>query len=95
MAVVIYTHCRHCGEQLTSRNTPYCPPCNLYLAYRAMPILLGMLMTGHMRLSPAAMETRTASRVRQDPEDVFPCTTHLCGVSPAVTSLCGCTASEC
>jgi hypothetical protein len=24
----------------------YCPPCNLYLAYRAMPLLLGLLLTG-------------------------------------------------
>jgi hypothetical protein len=53
MAQLIHLHCRHCGEQLTNRSTPYCPPCNLYLCYRAMPILLGMLMTGHLQLQPA------------------------------------------
>lgn len=95
MAVVIYTHCRHCGEQLVSRTTPYCPPCNLYLAYRALPILLGMLITGHIRLAPKTAGAYILSRTRQDLGDIFPCKTHLCGVSPAVTSLCECTASEC
>jgi hypothetical protein len=43
--------CRHCGVQLTNRSVPDCPPCNLYLCYRAMPILLGMRMTGHLPLN--------------------------------------------
>jgi len=46
MAQVSYTHCRHCGKHLTTHDDPYCPHCNLYLAYQAMPILLGMLLTG-------------------------------------------------
>jgi len=51
MAQVFHLRCRHCGVQLTNRSLPYCPPCNLYLCYRAMPILLGMLMTGHLTLN--------------------------------------------
>ena len=46
MAAVIHLRCRHCGELLQDREQEYCPPCNLYLAYRAMPLLLGMLLLG-------------------------------------------------
>lgn len=93
MAQVIYTHCRYCGEQLTQRHAPYCTPCNIYLAYRAMPILLGMLLTG--KLAPASIGPYPASSSRHYPRDVFPCRKRLCGVSPSVTELCECTASEC
>lgn len=48
MAKVIYLRCHHCGEPLLNRDEEYCPDCNLYLAYRAMPFLLGMLLTGHL-----------------------------------------------
>jgi hypothetical protein len=48
MAEVIYLRCRHCGELMKNNPWPYCAPCNLELCYRAMPLLLGMLMTGHM-----------------------------------------------
>jgi len=48
MAQIIHLRCRHCGEPLASRDSAYCPPCNLYLCYRAMPLLLGMLMTGRL-----------------------------------------------
>lgn len=48
MANVIHLHCRHCGEPLENRDEAYCPPCNLYLAYRAMPFLLGMILTGRL-----------------------------------------------
>lgn len=48
MANVIHLRCHHCGEPLQNRDDPYCPDCNLYLAYRAMPFLLGMLLTGHL-----------------------------------------------
>jgi len=48
MAQVYYLHCKHCGEPLTQSPSPYCPPCNLSLCYRAMPILLGMLMTSEL-----------------------------------------------
>jgi hypothetical protein len=44
MAKLVHIRCHHCGELLTNRASPYCPPCNLYLCYRAMPILLGMLL---------------------------------------------------
>ncbi|HAD04265.1 MAG: hypothetical protein A2091_07080 [Desulfuromonadales bacterium GWD2_61_12] len=46
MAAIRYLHCRHCGESLDNHDQPYCPPCNLYLAYRAMPLILGLLLTG-------------------------------------------------
>lgn len=48
MAQIIHLRCRHCGDPLASRDSRYCPPCNLYLCYRALPILLGMLMTGRL-----------------------------------------------
>ncbi|NJC89397.1 MAG: hypothetical protein FIB02_12855 [Desulfuromonas sp.] len=47
MANIINLRCHHCGELLQNREEPYCPECNLYLAYRAMPFLLGMLLLGH------------------------------------------------
>ena len=50
MANVIHLRCRHCGEPLQDREQEYCPPCNLYMAYRAMPLLLGLILTG--RLAP-------------------------------------------
>lgn len=48
MANVIQLRCRHCGEPLQDREATYCPPCNVYLAYRAMPFLLGLMLTGHL-----------------------------------------------
>jgi hypothetical protein len=48
MANVIHLRCHHCGEPLENREEPYCPDCNLYLAYRAMPFLLGLLLTGRL-----------------------------------------------
>lgn len=53
MAQLLHIRCRHCGEELTNRATPYCPTCNLALCYRAMPLLLGMLMTGQLQFRPA------------------------------------------
>jgi hypothetical protein len=50
MAQILHVACRHCGEPLKNRSEPYCPACNLYLCYRAMPILFGMILTG--RLAP-------------------------------------------
>lgn len=46
MAQVIHLRCRHCGEVMKNNPWPYCAPCNLELCYRAMPILLGMLVLG-------------------------------------------------
>lgn len=48
MAELKYLNCRHCGERLQQHDHPYCPPCNLYLAYRAMPFVLGLLLTGRV-----------------------------------------------
>ena len=53
MAQVYHLRCRHCGETMKQSVEPYCPPCNLYLCYRAMPILLGMLLTGQPLLARA------------------------------------------
>jgi hypothetical protein len=46
MGAIHYLHCRHCGEPLDDHDQEYCPPCNLHLAYRAMPLILGFLLTG-------------------------------------------------
>lgn len=48
MANLLHLRCRHCGEALQNREHEYCPDCNLYLAYRAMPFLLGLMLTGHI-----------------------------------------------
>ncbi len=48
MAQITRLYCRHCGERLSKGQETYCSPCNLYLAYRAMPILLGMVLTGRL-----------------------------------------------
>lgn len=48
MAQILHLSCRHCGERLKNPGEAYCPACNLYLCYRAMPILLGMVLTGHL-----------------------------------------------
>lgn len=46
MGAIHYLHCRHCGEPLDDHEQEYCPPCNLYLCYRSMPLILGLLLTG-------------------------------------------------
>lgn len=51
-----YLRCRICHETLQDHTQAYCQPCNLYLMYRAMPILLGMLMTGVIKLDSRLME---------------------------------------
>jgi hypothetical protein len=48
VAEIIQITCRRCGERLQHPQQVYCQPCNLVLAYRAMPILLGMVFTGHL-----------------------------------------------
>ena len=48
MANVFHLRCRHCGKLLQDREQEYCPECNIYLAYRAMPFLLGLMLTGHL-----------------------------------------------
>jgi hypothetical protein len=53
MAAIRFLHCRHCGDPLDEHDKPYCPPCNLYLCYRAMPLILGLLLTGGFPVAPA------------------------------------------
>lgn len=70
MANVIHLRCHYCGEPLADRDQAYCPPCNLYLAYRAMPFLLGMLLLGH----PAAgVEDRCPQAPPASGSDPCPC----------------------
>ena len=57
MAQIIQLRCLRCGELLQNRDAFYCPSCNLYLAYRAMPLLLGMLLTGPLP-NPRAWQLR-------------------------------------
>ena len=54
MAEISHLRCRHCGEPMKNNPWPYCAPCNLALCYKAMPLLLGMLMTGQRFLVPAS-----------------------------------------
>jgi len=54
MAQILHVSCRNCGVRLKNRSEPYCPACNIYLCYRAMPILLGMVLTGQLAPAPAA-----------------------------------------
>jgi hypothetical protein len=67
MANVIHLHCRHCGEPLDNRDEAYCPPCNLYLAYRAMPFLLGMILTGHLATDLAGRYPQGLPAIGSDP----------------------------
>ena len=94
MAKIMYTHCHHCGDRLANHSEAYCPPCNLYLAYRAMPILLGMLLTGPPSVKSAFRANIPRTKTREDYADIFPCRSRLCGVSPSVTELCECTARK-
>lgn len=64
MAQVYHLHCRHCGETLEKSVEPYCPRCNIYLFYRAMPILLGMLLTAQ----PLPVRPAAARAPRRDPK---------------------------
>lgn len=60
MAQVVHLRCRHCGEAMKNSPLPYCAPCNLELCYKAMPILLGMLMTG--QLGPKIIPARISAK---------------------------------
>ena len=68
MAHVIHLRCRHCGEPLQNRTMVYCPPCNLYLAYRAMPLVLGLLLTGSLPNPRAGQFSYEA----EEPDNVRP-----------------------
>ena len=74
MAKVAHIRCQHCGDLLTNRAWPYCPPCNLYLCYRAMPLLLGMLLPLKLPLSlPAKIRTDRPDFVPKHTYDDEPC----------------------
>lgn len=53
MENVIHLRCDHCGEPLRDRGSAFCPPCSLHLAYRAMPFLMGMILTGRLAVDLA------------------------------------------
>lgn len=55
MAEIYHLKCRHCGEPFRNGESPYCKPCNTHLMYRALPILLGMLI-----IPPLQPQTATA-----------------------------------
>jgi hypothetical protein len=57
MTDIFHLYCRHCGEGMKRSPSPYCRPCNLDLCYRAMPLLLGMMMTGHIKLATGNVDT--------------------------------------
>lgn len=61
MAKIIYLRCRHCGEELRDRGHEYCPPCNLSMAYRAMPLILGLLLLPRLAAAPAHVPRQPAS----------------------------------
>jgi hypothetical protein len=69
MANVIHLHCHRCGEPLANRDGAYCPPCNLYLAYKAMPFLLGMLLLGHPATGLVDRNPHTSGRDTSAGED--------------------------
>lgn len=63
---VLYLRCRSCGERLTHRHTPWCSDCNLNLAYRAMPLLLGaLLLQRPFALQPAAATVHSGRYLRR------------------------------
>jgi hypothetical protein len=63
MAQVIHLRCRHCGEPMKNNPWPYCSPCNLALCYKAMPLLLGILMTSH--ITPPSTTALVASATKK------------------------------
>lgn len=76
MAQISYIRCRHCGEPLQHRDHAYCPACNLYLAYRAMPFLLGMILLGrtasaYSRHQPKFFEEQSVNGHGYDDETVL------------------------
>ena len=67
MAQILHMKCRRCGEKLKNSQESYCPPCNIYLCYRAMPILFGMIFTGHL-----APDLSSFPMSAEPPEDALP-----------------------
>jgi hypothetical protein len=58
MAEIIHLRCDHCGKPYTKGTTNYCTPCNIHLMYRAMPILLGILLIPPVGPHPAPAKSR-------------------------------------
>lgn len=67
MAEILHLHCRHCGEAMKKSTSPYCTPCNLELCYKAMPLLLGMMLTGHIKPILAKAVARTNAQTQRKP----------------------------
>lgn len=63
MAEVLHLHCRHCGVALNKSSQPYCQTCNIELCYRAMPFLMGMMMTGQLEKVVAGLPARKSGPV--------------------------------
>ncbi len=59
MAEIFHIRCRHCNAPFRNGNSAYCQPCNTYLMYRAMPLLLGMLLIPPQPLQPAKAATKS------------------------------------
>jgi len=60
VAQILHLYCRRCGERLQHPKQVYCQPCNIRLCYRAMPFLLGMILTGHLATDLAEEATPSA-----------------------------------
>lgn len=69
MADIFHLRCRQCGDAIKKSKSPYCAPCNLDLCYRAMPLLLGMLLTGHIKLSPGNAAAAITTKSQRKPYD--------------------------
>jgi len=67
MENVVHLRCRHCGTPLKNSPWPYCKPCNIALCYKAMPILLGMMVINKQGapLIPAPANVKTASQLNR------------------------------
>ena len=69
MAEIFHLHCRQCGDAIKKSPLPYCAPCNIDLCYRAMPLLLGMMLTGHIKLASSKAGAQINCQVQRKPYD--------------------------
>jgi hypothetical protein len=69
MAEIFHLHCRQCGDAMKKSPLPYCAPCNIDLCYRAMPLLLGMMLTGHIKLAPSEPGATINGQTQWQPYD--------------------------
>lgn len=77
MAQVFYLRCRHCGEPMKKNPWPYCPPCNIALCYKAMPLLLGMMMTAQKAPSSATVPVTIAHSAEHSRWRRYPHLRHI------------------